>query len=64
MAFERQARWRPAWFADLSRDGAVESYYVRGSRGGNFPEMITLAQEAEVNRVLLKHGVPVPGSTG
>jgi aminoglycoside phosphotransferase (APT) family kinase protein len=60
VAFERQARWRPAWFADLSRDGAVESFYVRGSRGGNFPEMITLAQEAEVNRVLFKHGVPVP----
>ena len=33
---------------------------MRGSRGGNFPEMITLAQEAEVNRVLFKHGVPVP----
>jgi hypothetical protein len=28
---------------------------VRGSRGGNFPEMITLAQEAEVNRLLFKH---------
>ncbi len=38
----------------------MESFYVRGSRGGNFPEMITLAQEAEVNRVLFKHGVPVP----
>jgi aminoglycoside phosphotransferase (APT) family kinase protein len=60
VAFERQQRWRPAWFASVSRDGAVESFYVRGSRGGNFPEMITLAQEAEVNRVLFKHGVPVP----
>jgi aminoglycoside phosphotransferase (APT) family kinase protein len=60
VAFERQQRWRPAWFASMSRGGAVESFYVRGSRGGNFPEMITLAQEAEVNRILFKHGVPVP----
>src|ERR1700733_3599505 len=60
VAFERQQRWRPAWFASMSRDGAVQSFYVRGSRGGNFPEMITLAQEADVNRVLFKHGVPVP----
>jgi aminoglycoside phosphotransferase (APT) family kinase protein len=60
VAFERQQRWRPAWFATLFRDGAAESFYVRGSRGGNFPEMITLAQEAEVNRVLFRHGVPVP----
>jgi aminoglycoside phosphotransferase (APT) family kinase protein len=64
VAFDRQARWRPAWFADVSRDGAVESFYVRGSRGGNFLEMITLAQEAGVNRVLLKHGVPVPAVHG
>jgi aminoglycoside phosphotransferase (APT) family kinase protein len=60
VAFERQQRWRPAWFASMSRGGAAESFYVRGSRGGNFPEMITLAQEADVNRVLFKHGVPVP----
>src|ERR1700734_2982714 len=44
----------------MSRGATVESFYVRGIRGGNFPEMITLAQEAEVNRVLFKHGVPVP----
>jgi aminoglycoside phosphotransferase (APT) family kinase protein len=60
VAFERQQRWRPAWFASLSRGGTVQNFYVRGSRGGNFPEMITLAQEADVNRVLFKHGVPVP----
>ena len=60
VAFERQERWRAAWFADLSRDGSVHRYYVRGHRGGNFREMITLEQEADVNRVLLKHGVPVP----
>ncbi len=60
VAFERQQRWRPAWFASMSRGGSVENLYVRGSRGGNFPEMITLAQEADVNRVLFKHGVPVP----
>jgi aminoglycoside phosphotransferase (APT) family kinase protein len=60
VAFERQKRWRAAWFADLSLDGSVRRFYIRGSRGGNFREMITLEQEADVNRVLLKHGVPVP----
>jgi aminoglycoside phosphotransferase (APT) family kinase protein len=60
VAFERQQRWRPAWFADLARDGSVHRYCVRGHRGGNFREMITLRQEADVNRVLLKHGVSVP----
>jgi aminoglycoside phosphotransferase (APT) family kinase protein len=60
VGFERQERWRAAWFADLSHNGSVRRYYVRGERGGNFREMITLQQEAEVNRLLLKHGVPVP----
>ncbi|HVY11677.1 MAG TPA: phosphotransferase [Mycobacteriales bacterium] len=60
VAFERQERWRAAWFVDLSQDGSVRRYYVRGHRGGNFREMITLSQEADVNRVLRKHDVPVP----
>jgi aminoglycoside phosphotransferase (APT) family kinase protein len=60
VGFERQDRWRAAWFADVSHDGAVHRYYVRGERGSNFREMITLRQEADVNRVLLKHGIPVP----
>jgi aminoglycoside phosphotransferase (APT) family kinase protein len=57
---QRQERWRAAWFADVSRAGSVHRYYVRGSRGGNFRELITLQQEADVNRVLRAHGVPVP----
>lgn len=56
-SFERQERWRAAWFATLA-DG--REIYVRGHRGGAFREMITLEQEADVNRVLLRHGVPVP----
>ena len=44
----------------VSRDGGVHRYYVRGSRGGRFRELITLQQEADVNRVLRAHGVPVP----
>jgi hypothetical protein len=35
-----------------------------GRSRSNFVEMITLAQEADVNRVLLKHGVPVPAVHG
>jgi aminoglycoside phosphotransferase (APT) family kinase protein len=64
VAFERQDRWRAAWFADLTQGGAVRRYYVRGERGGNFRELITLAQEADVNRVLRRHGVPVPAIHG
>lgn len=60
VAFDRQERWRAAWFADVDHGGTVHSYYVRGHRGGKFREMITLEQEADVNRLLLKHGVPVP----
>jgi aminoglycoside phosphotransferase (APT) family kinase protein len=60
VSFERQERWRPAWFAEVLHDGSVRRYYVRGQRGGNFREMITLHQEADVNRLLLAHGVPVP----
>ena len=61
---ERQDRWRAAWFATVSRDGRLHRYYVRGSRGGNFRELITLQQEADVNRVLRAHGVPVPNVYG
>ncbi|WP_261570020.1 phosphotransferase [Frankia gtarii] len=60
VAFERQERWRAAWFADLTSQGELHRYYVRGHRGGNFREMITLEQEADINRVLHRHGVPVP----
>lgn len=57
---ERQERWRAAWFAKVSCEGSVRPYYVRGSRGGRFRELITLEQEADVNRVLRANGVPVP----
>ncbi|MCM3921882.1 phosphotransferase family protein [Frankia sp. AiPs1] len=60
VSFERQERWRAAWFADLTSDGELHRYYVRGHRGGKFREMITLGQEADINRVLHHHGVPVP----
>ena len=29
---ERQARWRPAWWVDLERDGELLPLYVRGDR--------------------------------
>lgn len=58
--FERQERWRAAWFATMSHEGSLSRYYVRGSRGGRFRELISLQQEADVNRVLRTHGVPVP----
>ena len=43
VAFERQQRWRPAWFASVSRGGAAMSFYVRGSRG-ELPALRTQAR--------------------
>ena len=66
VAFERQQRWRPAWFASMSRGGTVESFYVRGSRGGNFPEMITLADRILVmreGRIAFEHRTKGDGTT-
>jgi hypothetical protein len=32
VALERQARWRPAWFATVERDGNQREICVRGER--------------------------------
>ncbi|WP_239645648.1 phosphotransferase family protein [Mycobacterium sp. UM_CSW] len=58
-AFERQPRWRPAWFADVERDGTVMPLYVRGDRVGMEFSMSTY-REAEVLEALEKQGIPVP----
>jgi aminoglycoside phosphotransferase (APT) family kinase protein len=57
---ERQPRWRPAWFADVERDGAVVPLYVRGDRGSAYGQVFPLEQEQVVLEVLEAHGIPVP----
>jgi hypothetical protein len=59
VAIERQARWRPAWFVEVEREGGRLPLYVRGSREGA-RNVYPLDQEAGVLRVLEAHGIPVP----
>jgi aminoglycoside phosphotransferase (APT) family kinase protein len=57
---ERQARWRPAWFLDLERNGEIVPLYFRGERGEARDEGRALAREAGVFRVLEANDIPVP----
>jgi len=57
--FERQPRWRPAWFADVERDGAFVPLYVRGDREGMESSMSTY-READILAALESRGIPVP----
>ncbi|MFN8027291.1 MAG: phosphotransferase [Acidimicrobiia bacterium] len=60
VALERQARWRPAWFATVKQpDGTERQLYVRGAREG-LSNMSTLDEEAGMLQVLEQHGIPVP----
>ena len=59
VAWERQPRWRPMWFADLDRGGAADRVVVRGERSDTsliFP----LEHEMLFQRLLESHGIPVP----
>jgi len=60
VTFERQARWRPAWFATVKRDDGSElPLYIRGAREG-VANMSALTEEAGMLQVLEANGVPVP----
>ncbi|TRW76775.1 phosphotransferase [Mycolicibacterium sp. 018/SC-01/001] len=58
-SFERQPRWRPAWFADVQRDGAVLPLYVRADREG-LEFSLSTHREADILEALENHGIPVP----
>lgn len=56
-AIERQARWRPVWFAEME-GGRAQSVCVRGDRidaRHGFP----LEHEMNLQRLLHEHGIPV-----
>jgi hypothetical protein len=59
VALHRQARWRPAWFVDLRRDGRVLELYVRGARTDMRP-IFSLTHERHMQEMLGSMGVPVP----
>jgi aminoglycoside phosphotransferase len=54
VAAERQARWRPAWFLEVQRDGEI------GDRGQGQGGGETLEREMGVLRILEAHGIPAP----
>ena len=55
---ERQARWRPAWYADLERDGEVLALCVRGERLDS-PSAFSLDHERVFQTMLAERGVRV-----
>ena len=60
VTMERQIRWRPAWFAQVERDGGQFRVYVRGDRLSDVMPFPELRREAEIIDALHTHGIPVP----
>jgi aminoglycoside phosphotransferase (APT) family kinase protein len=63
VALRRQARWRPAWFVDLERDGQLLELYVRGARTDMRP-IFPLEHERRMQEQLSSMGIPVPEVRG
>ena len=55
---ERQARWRPAWFATLERDGGQTEVCVRGARVDALMPF-SLHHELMLQRLMHDAGIPV-----
>lgn len=60
VTMERQIRWRPAWFAQVERDGKQFRVHVRGDRLSDVMPFPELRREAEIIDALHTHGIPVP----
>ena len=60
VAFERQTRWRPAFFVDLLRDGEKIPLYLRGERGELDHGAYPFEHEVGVLKVMEAEGLPVP----
>jgi hypothetical protein len=63
LRLERQARWRPVWFADVERGGEVLELCVRGDRT-DFPGIYPLEHEMLVEQLLDERGIPVASVHG
>ncbi len=59
-SFERQARWRPAFFVEASKGGESMSLYLRGDRGELDHGIYPLEHEGRVLQVMESEGLPVP----
>lgn len=60
VGMERLIRWRPAWFADVERNGDLLWIHVRGDRDSDILPFPELQREADIMRILGENGVPVP----
>jgi aminoglycoside phosphotransferase (APT) family kinase protein len=60
---ERQARWRPAWWVDLERDGELLELCVRGDRIDS-PSAFSLDHERIFQTLLSERGIRVPAVHG
>ncbi len=58
--WERQSRWRPAWFLTLERGSETIPLYWRGARGALDHGIYDLSYEGRVLQVLEQNGIPVP----
>lgn len=58
--WERQVRWRPAWFVDVERDGTLLKLHLRGDRQSDIVPFPELRREADIIDVLHESGIPVP----
>jgi aminoglycoside phosphotransferase (APT) family kinase protein len=58
--FERQERWRPAFFVDFERNGERLPLYFRGVRPEIAEGAAAIAHEARVLQELERGGIPVP----
>lgn len=58
VSFERQQRWRPAWFVVARRASQLVRLYVRGNREG-FSGM-NVSREASILRIMEARSIPVP----
>ena len=60
VSFERQPRWRPAFFVDLVRGSETIPLYLRGERGALDHGAYPFEHEARVLQVMESEGLPVP----
>ena len=59
-SMRRQVRWRPAWFVEVAQGDETLQIYVRGDRKSDILPFPELRREAEILKVLERHGIPVP----
>ena len=59
-SFDRQARWRPAFFCEAEKDGKPLPIYLRGERGALDHGVYPFEREAQVFQVMESEGLPAP----